>query len=170
MSSAREIAADVLPHFSTAVLARKQHTYAHYTRLIGRNPAKESMIVGPAMHLIGALCIISQVPVAPLYWVKRSDGEEQEVFASDAIEAEHVLPYRNMMYVVSREYSYSQSDFDAISQRLQKIIRDKWAPDWTPHHMWHELVSRCQKGSAVTYFERARRGYEVRFDELRSRR
>lgn len=105
MSSTRETAAEILPHFATAVLARKQHTYGHYARLIGRNPAKESMIVGPAMHLIGALCIISQVPVAPLYWVKRSDGEEKQVFTSDPIEVEHVLPYRNMMYVVSREYT-----------------------------------------------------------------
>jgi hypothetical protein len=129
MSSAREIAADILPHFATAVVARKQHTYAHYTRLIGRNPGNESMITGPAMHLIGALCVISQVPVAPLYWVKRSDGEEQQVFASDPFEAEHVLPHRNTMYVVSREHSYSQSDFEGISRRLQKVIQDKLPRD-----------------------------------------
>jgi hypothetical protein len=170
MPSAREIAAEILPHFATAVLARKQHTYGHYTRLIGRNPAKESMIVGPGMHLIGALCIISQVPVAPLYWVKRSDGEKKQIFAFDPIEAEHVLPYRNMMYVVSREYSYSESEFKAISRRLQKVIGDKWPPDWTPHFMWRELIRKCPKGSEATYFERARRGYEARFDELRRKR
>jgi hypothetical protein len=167
MSSAREIAAEVLPHFATAVLARKQHTYGHYTRLIGRNSAKESMIVGPAMHLIGSLCIISQVPVAPLYWVKRSDGEEQQIFASDPVEAEHVLPHRNMMYVVSREYSYSQSEFDAISRRLQKIVMERYPLNWTPHFIWRELVAKRPRGSEVTYFERARLGYEARFAGFR---
>jgi hypothetical protein len=147
MSSAREIAGEILPHFATAVLARRQHSYGHYARLIGRNPANESMVVGPAMHLIGALCVISQVPVAPLYWVKRSDGEQKQMFASDPIETKHVQPHHEVMYVVSREYSYSPTEFDGISRKLQKIIKDAWPPDWTPHFMWHQLVLKRPNGS-----------------------
>jgi len=45
-SESREIAAQVLPHFKEAVLARKQHTYGHYARLIGRDIAKEAITIG----------------------------------------------------------------------------------------------------------------------------
>lgn len=166
-SESREVAAQVLPHFTEAVLARKQHTYGHYARLIGRDIKKEAITIGPAMHLIGALCVIRQVPVAPLFYLKRGDGEARDVFASDSIEAKYVLPHREMLTVLSREYIYTAPDFDGVSKALQKIISDKWPPYYSPHHMWHQLALKRPKDSKQTYFERALDKYGTLFEELR---
>jgi hypothetical protein len=57
MSTTREIAIDILPHFSSNVLKGNVQTYGYYANKIGRKPEKKSMIIGPAMHLIGAACI-----------------------------------------------------------------------------------------------------------------
>jgi hypothetical protein len=130
------------------------------------------MVVGPAMHLIGALCIICQLPVAPLYWVTRADNEPKDVFASDVMEAKHVLPHHSTLYVVSRDYGYSRADFDAISRRLKKMLleTEKYPSDWTPHFMWHQVILKHPKNSTQTYFERALQRYESLFEELRTQR
>ena len=43
------------------------------------------------MHAIGALCVVRQLPVAPLYWVQRADGEHRGVFEQDAIERQYIV-------------------------------------------------------------------------------
>lgn len=170
MSTAREIAARVLPHFAEAVLARKQRTYGDYAKLIGLDPATHGIAIGPSMHLIGAICVIKQIPVAPLFYVKRSDKERKTVFASDPIEAHYVLPHHEMLYVLSREHVYSTSEFDRISRALEKIIRDMWPPNYTPHHMWHQIALKRPKGSEHTFLQRALVTYKSELEDIRKRR
>jgi len=65
MPTAREIALSVLPHFAESVIAKRIHSYGAYATWIGCNPAKESMIIGQAMHAIGASCFLAAIPVLP---------------------------------------------------------------------------------------------------------
>ena len=80
MATARELAIQVLPYFAGYVLAGHVHPYGVYAKAIGRDPAKESMVIGKAMHAIGAVCVLAAIPVAPLYFIKRADGEWRGVF------------------------------------------------------------------------------------------
>jgi alkylated DNA nucleotide flippase Atl1 len=132
MSSAKEIASQVFPHFAEAVLAGKVRTYGYYARLIGRDVAKESITIGPAMHLIGAICVVQQLPVAPLHFVERADGQAREIFATDPYESIDVLPHFDTLYVVAREYGYSAAEFEKVGRALQKVMIEKAPPDWTP--------------------------------------
>ena len=167
MSLVKEIAAQLLPHFSQSVLAKAPHTYGYYAKLIGRDPAKEAITIGPAMHCIGALCIICQIPVAPLYYVYGADKEARQVFSSDALEATVVLPHFETLFVTAREYNYSQSEFDVVAKALAKVVAKH---DWGPHFMWHAVVANRPKGLDQTYFERALQKYEVMLKEMKANR
>lgn len=169
MATAREIASAVLPHFIENVFAGRQWTYGNYAYSIGRDVAKEAIIIGQAMHLIGALCVFRQVPIAPLYYVKRGDGETRQIFASDITESLHVLPHFDTLYIAAREYKYSEADLDGVSKGLNKVLLKKAPPDWSPHHLWHLAIWKCPKGSQETYFQRALKKYEGILHELRSR-
>ena len=125
MASAYEIAAGVLRSFSANVVARRPPmTYGQYAAAIGRIPAHYGLAVGKAMHAIGALCVIRQVPVAPLYWVQRVDGAERRIFESDQLEHKYIIESKDIdiMYVVSREYSYTNEEFVGIESDLQISI------------------------------------------------
>jgi hypothetical protein len=170
LSTAREIAALVLPHFSEAVLARRQRTYGDYAKLIGLDPATHGIAVGPPMHLIGALCVIKQIPVAPLFYVMRNDKERKTVFAADPIESRYVLPHHELLYVLSREHVYQKAEFNLISKALDKIIRDNWPPTYTPHDIWHKIALTRPKNSENTYLERALGTYQAELEAIRKKR
>jgi len=108
MATAHEIALQLLPWFAENVVARNPPlSYGYYAGKIGRDPAKEAIIVGHAMHAIGAVCVIRQLPVAPLHYVKRMDGEARQVFASNKLEADYVLRHVGKMRIVAREYRFT---------------------------------------------------------------
>src|SRR5437016_5593051 len=119
MATAREVAVEVLPHFVTGVLAGHVYSYGYYASAIGRKAATESMVVGQAMHAIGGVCALCAIPIAPLHFVQRSDGEWRGVFESDAAESINVLPHYDLLYVTAREYKYTPEDF----ARLEHILR-----------------------------------------------
>ena len=76
------------------------------------------------MHAIEAVCVIQQLPVAPLHWVVRAHGEPRKVFANDPLESREILDKRRFdtMYVVAREYHYSMTEFEKIHQNLEMLI------------------------------------------------
>lgn len=151
MATAREIALEVLPHFTRNVLAGHVFSYGHYAAATGRNSAKESMAIGPAMHAIGAACVFAKIPVAPLYFVKRADCQDAQVFVSDPLENQLVTEHYDTLFVAAREYRYTEQDF----QRIEVALREKIPNGWSPHYMWHVAVVRKPKDSDETYFERA---------------
>lgn len=154
-STARENAIELVPHFAKCVLAGRVHTYGYYAKLLGRDPEKHAIGLGPAFHAIGAACVYLQVPVAPLYYVRRDDNKRQDIFESDPLEARDVLPHLNLLYVAAREYVYSQADFD----RLQEALSEKLPRAWSPHRLWHVSLVRCPKNAKETYFALALERY-----------
>jgi hypothetical protein len=170
MATALELALEVLPHFSQRVMAARVLPYGAYAAAIGRDPAKESMVIGQAMHTIGAACVFAAVPVAPLHFVKRSDGEWRGVFQSDVVEAQHVLPHYDLLYVTARAYKYSDDDFSRIDNALRKVLPKYLPPEYiSPHHLWHAAVySKLNDGT--TFFGRALAKYRELFESLKSAR
>lgn len=163
MSTTREIAIDILPHFSSNVLKGNVQTYGYYANKIGRKPEKESMIIGPAMHLIGAACIFGSIPVAPLYFIKNSCGKRENVFTNSIIEKEYVYEHKTTLYVVARDNRYIENDFERIDRGLKQIMPEQWSP----HDCWGVAITRKPKGSNKTYFELALEKYKQIFEELR---
>lgn len=173
MASAQEIALDVLRSFGPNVVSRgSPMTYGQYAASIGRNPADYGLAVGMAMHAIGALCIIRQVPVAPLFWVQSANGEAQSIFETDPIERRHIIDTKDIdtMYVVAREYRYSISEFEGIEAALRKSLASGKVTKWSPHQLWHLTFQKAPKDSAVTYYQRAMNRYHELFIQIKARK
>ena len=166
MATAREIALEVLPHLAKNVMARHVFSYGHYAAATGRNPAKDSMAIGQAMHAIGAACVFARVPVAPLHFVKRADRRDAQVFVSDPLENQRVTEHHDTLLVAAREYCYTEPDF----QRIEVELRETIPNDWSPHLMWHVAVVGKPKGSDETYFERALVVYKTFIENERQAR
>lgn len=166
MSDARDLALAVLPHFAVNVLARRVRPYGYYARAIGRDPAKESPVIGPAMHAIGGVCVFAGVPVAPLYFVERADLGWRAVFESDIIESKYVLPHYDNLYVSAREHNYTRDEFERVERGLRKIV----PRDWSPHRIWYSAIFRKLEGSEQTYFERALARYDTIIEKAREAR
>ena len=161
---------EVLPQFAQNVLAQQVHTYGYYAHSIGRDSAKEGVVVGKAMHAIGAACVFTLVPVAPLYYVERADGEWRGVFQEDAQKRNLVLPHYDLLSVTAREYRYSEGDFDKIARALREVPPKYLKPmQLSPHHMWHVALQNKIKDGG-TFFERALAEYRRIFNEEKARR
>ncbi|NGX16158.1 hypothetical protein [Wenzhouxiangella sp. XN24] len=116
------------------------------------------------MHAIGAACVFAKIPVAPIYYVKRADGNRCGVFEEDPLENTRVLPHYNLLYVTAREYQYSAAEFGRLQRGLAEVIPNKW----TPHFMWHVAIAAKPKGAEQTYFELALATYQKIMGRLRS--
>jgi hypothetical protein len=170
MATAREVAVEVLPHFAEAVIARREYTYGHYAVAIGRSEAKESIVIGQAMHAIGAACVFCAVPVAPLAFVKRADGEWRGVFETDILERQHVLPHFDLLYVTARDFEYSSRDFERVGKALADVLPRHVGPNWlSPHELW-TLAVTLKASDGRTVFERAVAKYESLYSEAKARR
>jgi len=106
------------------------------------------MVIGPAMHAIGAACVFAGVSVAPLYFVKRADGQWRGLFEEDSLESRDVLPHYDLLYITAREYRYLPEEFARIRRALAEVVPN----DWSPHQMWHVAIATKPKGVEVTYF------------------
>jgi len=175
LATAREIAIEVLPHFAKHVLAGTTLPYGAYAHAIGRDPAKESMVVGQAMHLIGAVCVLTRLPVAPLHFVERADGEWRGVFHSDSSERTHVLPHYDLLLVTARIHRYVGKDFRQIDRVLREVLpKHLTAEQSSPHHAWHVMIYNKLPDSETTLWEHALAYYRELFsaasEEWRTRR
>lgn len=173
MASAHEIAADVLRSFGPNVVARlAPRTYGQYAGAVGRSGAEYGLAVGKAMHAIGALCVIRQVPVAPLYWVRRADDGYRGIFESDLLERQHIIESKDIdtMYVVAREYHYSTEEFAGIETALRKSLAAGNVAMWSPHDIWRLAFLKCPKNSSLTYYQRAMSRYRELFTQIKSQK
>lgn len=158
MTSQREIALQILPHFARHVLAKRQHTYGYYSKVIGRPPT-ESILVGGAMHAIGVACVFARVPVAPLVYVERADRGWRGIFESDVLERKLVLPHYELLFIVARKYDYTERDFERVDYVLREIIPTVFpAGMLSPHQMWH--VALDSTGTGDTFFGLAIESYK----------
>lgn len=166
MASARQLALDVLPHFAEAVLCGNVLPYGYYAKAIGRSIAEDSIAIGHAMHAIGGVCVYAQIPVAPLYFVRRADRSWRGVFESDPLESERVLPHYDTLYASAKVYKYTSNDFTRVERGLREVVPNKWSP----HFVWHFAVVNKPKGSDETYFQRALRNYVQIIEEAKANR
>lgn len=172
MSISNEIALDLLRVFGQNVLSHRVRTYGDYAHLIGRMGASDGLAVGKAMHAIGAVCVVEQLPVAPLFWVESANGAGKSVFESDPDERRYVIEAGNYdtMYVVAREYSYTREEFDRLESRVTKLLATDEPAKWSPHRLWRVVFRTKPKGSPETYFERAMARYREINETLRAAR
>jgi hypothetical protein len=170
MATARELALEVLPHFQQAVLGRCVYTYGHYAIKVGRSSASDSMAIGQAMHALGAGCVLAGVPVAPLFFVERADGEARGVFEGDLAETRHVLPHFDLLYVTAREHPYSTAEFDKIDKALRTAFPAHLKPtQLSPHDLWHVLIYAKLK-DGKTILEKSLENYRELFAQLKKTR
>ena len=173
MPSAHEIAVALLDRFAENVVAKRgPYSYGHYAAAIGKNPREYGLAIGQAMHAIGALCVIRQVPVAPLFWVERTDGGERGIFESDPIERARIIDTKDfdVMSVVAREHVYTREEFAGISAAMQKSLASGNLGRWSPHAIWHLTFRKKPTGEDITYYDRAMRRYREIFAELSAAR
>lgn len=173
MASSHEIAVDVLRAFGTNVVSRRPPmTYGHYASVIGQEPEKYGLAVGQAMHAIGALCVIRQVPVAPLHWIRSANDSYRGIFESDPVERQKIIESKDIddMYVASREYHYTQEEFDGIEKALLKSLESGHIAGWSPHRLWHLTFVKRPAESSFTYYQLAMMRYRALLLELKTHR
>lgn len=173
MSTAYEIAGDLLRIFGENVVARRAPmTYGQYATALRKPAKKYGLAVGQAMHAIGAVCVVQRVPVAPLFWVRRADDGDRAIFESDPTERLHVISSGNYdtMYVVAREYAYRAEEFARLEKTLQRMLAKGSLNNWSPHSVWQETFRVKPKDSNETYFERAMSHYRTLFNEMKAAR
>src|SRR5690606_9950747 len=143
-----------------------------YAQAIGKDSREYGLAVGKAMHAIGALCVVKQIPVAPLYWVQRADGEDRGIFESNALERQHIIESKDIdtMYVAAREYKYNISDIDYLEASLRKSIDEKKITHWSPHEIWQLTFNLKPSGDNRTYYARAMDRYRSILAEIKSKR
>ena len=171
MASAHEIALDVLRSFGPNVVARRSPmTYGQYAHAIGRDPQEYGLAIGKAMHAIGALCVVRQLPVAPLFWVQRADGEHRGIFESDPLERRIIIQSKDIdtMYVVAREYQYSIKEFEGLESALKKSLDSGRISHWSPHEIWRLTFTSKPNGQERTYYERAMARYREIFETFKA--
>ena len=171
MASAHEIAADVLRVFSENIVTRRSPwSYGQYAQAIGKNPAEYGLAIGKAMHAIGALCVVRQIPVAPLFWVRRADNGYRGIFEADQLERQYIIESGDIdvMYVVAREYAYQADQLAKLSQALDKSLAKGHVQNWSPHELWHLTFHNKVKNSQLTFYERAMNRYRELFDKIKS--
>ena len=170
MSTSLELAREVLPHFRANVLRGWVRTYGGYAAAIGRSPAKEAVVIGKAMHLIGAACVMARVPVAPIHFVERADGDWRGIFESAASESIHVLPEWDTLAVSSRIYRYTEADFAKIAKAIEQVIPKHFPAEFqSPRDVWHVLIhNKLKDGSTI--LERALVRYREIIEEARRAR
>jgi hypothetical protein len=149
MATAREVAIEVLPYFEQSVLAGHVLPYRYYASSIGRDAAKESMVIGQAMHAIGGVCALCAIPIAPLFFIKRSDDEWRGIFEGNPSEQQYVLPHYDLLYVTAREYKYTAKDFQRLSHGLKEVLPKHLGPDQlSQHDIWRVVIhSKLQDGT-----------------------
>lgn len=159
MAKAQEIAVEVFPHFRRNVLARSIHAYGWYAAQVGRDPAREAIVVGQVMHAIGAVCVLCTVPIAPLHYVKAESGTPRKVFEANGLEAAFVLPHYDLLYVVAREHRYTEEQLDMVERTLRRWTESEKLCDTSPHELWSMALRRTPKGGSTTYFDLALHHY-----------
>lgn len=169
MATALQLATQLLPHLRRNVLAGHVRTYGYYAEAIGRDGSRDAIAMGRPLHLIGAACVLARVPVFPLHFVERADGEWRPIFESAASELVHVAPQWDLLAVSSRVYAYSGKDFDL----LDKLLRDRiprFVPEETqnPKRLWEWLIH--SKFEGVPILERALKRYEEIVEHARQLR
>lgn len=170
MSSAIEIAASTLPHFQENVLRGSPRSYGYYARAIGRDPAKESMVIGMAMHVIGAACIFARIPVAPLFYLERAGEDWRGIFESEYAEKTHVKPHWDVLLVSSRVYRYKPKDFDVLKKAIEEVLPQVFTKaGQSPRALWRYIIYR-ESPSGGTWLNRALAEYEKVIEQVRSQR
>jgi hypothetical protein len=170
MASAHEIALEVLRSFGPNVVAgRAPMTYGQYAHAIGKDPQEYGLAIGQAMHAIGALCVVRQLPVAPLFWVQRASGEHQGIFENNPLERQKIIHTKDIdtMYVVAREYKYSIKEFEKLESALKKSLDSGRISNWSPHEIWRLTFTSKPDGVELTYYERAMARYRELFEAIK---
>jgi len=169
MASAREIGLEVLPHFKENVLAGRVLPYGYYAKATGRDIATESMAIGQAMHAIGGMCAFTGIPVAPLHFVRRADGEWRGIFEADVEEKIHVWPHYDLLCLAAKCYAYTEDDFRKIDKGLREVLPRHLRPDQlSPHDIWHLAIHSRLKDS--TPFQRSLERYRQIVETFRAAR
>lgn len=171
MPKSLELALQVLPHLSENACKGQawQRTYGHYATAIGLDPSENGLAIGMAMHTIGAGCIFAKVPVAPIYYVERADGEWRGIFESEYSEKTLVLPNWNVLSVSARVHPYTVADFERVHKALSTVLPKHLPNVNTPKKLWQFIVRR-EATPGVTWLQRALASYGQVIDAERERR
>ena len=160
------LATILMPLFQENVLRRTPRTYGYYAAHAGLDVAKESILIGKAMHAIGAACVMTRTPIAPLRYVERADGEWQGIFEKTSLERTAVKPHWTVLSVTSRDHVYTVDELNEVNRALTQVV-PKFIPEsWSPERLWKYLIEEKLE-TGQSWFERAMEKYDGMFDDLR---
>lgn len=112
-------ARELLPIFRANTVRGLQRTCGYYAFVVGR----DVRTVRDALHLVGAACVLSCVPVAPVRYVEDVETDWRYIFQTVAGNSLHVGVWATLA-AASRVYTYSESDFEGVAIALHRDISE----------------------------------------------
>lgn len=160
----------VFPSFARAVLElNSPMTYGFFANQTDLNSATDSKVLGQVMHLIGACCMLIKIPIAPLYFVRREDNKETNIFLSNDLERIQVAPHEPMLRVLAREHSYTVTEIEKLKSVLQKAEHNRPFSEKSPHEFLEFAIKQKKEGSHITLWQEALIVYQEEYAALQKR-
>jgi hypothetical protein len=135
MNKALSAAFDLLPIFRANTLRGLTRTRGYYAYVVGR----DADTVDHALHLVGAACVLSCVPVAPIHFVEQVEAEWRAVFETAAFGSLHAGAWR-ILATASGLHAYSERDFDRVASALCVHVATHEEAQQAPHALWCALL------------------------------
>ena len=171
MADSLSIAQSVLPHLLEHVARGPQwiRSYGFYAERIGMKAEQGGLAIGMAMHTIGAACVLAKVPVIPIHYVERADGEWRGIFESEYAEKCYVLSHWNLLATSSRVHVYTEANLGSVAKALNTVIPAHLQSLSTPKQLWRFLIYN-ESSHGVTWLHRALPAYEASIELARTRK
>ena len=113
---------------------------------------------------------MARVPVAPIHYVERADGEWRGIFERAASESFHVFPAWSTLAVSAHIHTYTEEDFRLIGKVLNELVPKYFSPEWqSPRKLWVHLIYTKAEGE-TTWLRRALTKYEQIIEPARKAR
>lgn len=135
MNTALNAAFDLLPIFRANTLRGLTRTRGYYAYVVGR----DAQAVDHALHLVGAACVLSCVPVAPIHFVEHVEAEWRAIFETAAFGSQHAGAWR-ILATASGLHAYSERDFDRVASALCVHVASREDAQQAPHALWCALL------------------------------
>lgn len=146
MTTPLHVANELLPIFRANALRGLTRTRGYYAYLVRRDVDT----VGKALHLVGAACVWSCVPVAPIHFVDQVEPEWRHIFEIAAFGSIHAGAW-NTLVEASRLHLYSESDFDQVASVFLNQLASHDAQKQTPYALWCALLDEALAPATCHY-------------------
>lgn len=140
------LALEILPLLRANTLRGLIRTSGYYAFRSGQTAAH----VEHAMHLIGAACVLTRVPVAPVHYVDDLHDEWRRIFTVAAADSDYANAWP-LICDSSRHHVYSEADFERVATVVRTQLAKYALLGQAPLGLWRLVVEQSLARALMRY-------------------